>query len=302
MSVRPALAETIFRRARRAAGDPSRRAGRAGDPDHRLALLAGGDEPALVRRALAPRAHVDRHRGRRGRRGAARAAWACSPQDTPVVITPTGILRRATPADVRRAARADLPARARLHLRPGRRRQRPCRSRSGGLRRLGGPQHGLPRCGRDRRPGRCELADRELRGLPERHLRRRPDLAHGRPGAAARGPAERALRGRGPARRRQLPRGRPQGRQRDPHARGDRRLGGARTGAWPSKNLERFEGAGVYYAATDLEARVCDRRARDGRRRRQLGRAGRDLPRPERLRRDDRDPPREPRRRRCRSI
>jgi thioredoxin reductase (NADPH) len=33
---------------------------------------------------------------------------------------------------------------------------------------------------------------------------------------------------------------------------------GARYRRLPVENLERFEGAGVYYAATDLEARVCD--------------------------------------------
>ncbi|HMD56759.1 MAG TPA: FAD-dependent oxidoreductase [Solirubrobacteraceae bacterium] len=33
---------------------------------------------------------------------------------------------------------------------------------------------------------------------------------------------------------------------------------GARYQSLAAKNLERFEGAGVYYAATDLEARVCD--------------------------------------------
>ncbi len=35
---------------------------------------------------------------------------------------------------------------------------------------------------------------------------------------------------------------------------------GAAIGGWTSKISERFEGAGVYYAATDLEARVCDGR------------------------------------------
>src|SRR5207245_9663057 len=32
---------------------------------------------------------------------------------------------------------------------------------------------------------------------------------------------------------------------------------GARYRRLPVENLERFEGAGVYYAATDLEARIC---------------------------------------------
>ena len=33
---------------------------------------------------------------------------------------------------------------------------------------------------------------------------------------------------------------------------------GARYRRLAVEDLERFEGAGVYYAATDLEARVCD--------------------------------------------
>ena len=47
----------------------------------------------------------------------------------------------------------------------------------------------------------------------------------------------------------------------------------------PLENLSRFEGAGVYYGATLVEAQLCARRRRDRRRRRQLRRAGRGVPR-----------------------
>ena len=84
------------------------------------------------------------------------------------------------------------------------------------------------------------------------------------------------VRGRGPARRRGLPRGRARRRQRDLDARGDRRVGRAYR-RLEVDDLERFEGAGVYYAATELEARALPRLQRDRRGRRQLGRSGRDL-------------------------
>ena len=77
---------------------------------------------------------------------------------------------------------------------------------------------------------------------------------------------------------------------------------GARYRRLDVEDLERFEGAGVYYAATDLEARVCDGSAGARDRRRQLRRTGRDLPRPEQLRRHDRDPPRRPHPDACRST
>ena len=55
---------------------------------------------------------------------------------------------------------------------------------------------------------------------------------------------------------------------------------GARYQRLAVDDLERFEGAGVYYAATDLEARICGGARRDRGRRRQLGRPGRHLPGP----------------------
>ena len=51
----------------------------------------------------------------------------------------------------------------------------------------------------------------------------------------------------------------------------------------PVADLDRYEMAGVYYAATELEARMVHRRPDRRRRRRQLGRPGGDVPRREGL-------------------
>ena len=95
----------------------------------------------------------------------------------------------------RRASRAHVPPGAGIHVRPRRGRERSRRPGGRGVRGLRGARHRLARRGLDRRPGGCELADRELRRVPERHLRRRARVACGHPGAAARRPAERSVRG-----------------------------------------------------------------------------------------------------------
>ena len=138
------------------------------------------------------------------------------PQDTPVVITPTGTLHHASAASLARTPRSHVPAQTRVHLRSRRRRQRTRRPGRRRIRRIRGPQHGLPRRRHRRRAGRRELAHRELRGLPQRHLRRRSHLQGSRAGAATRRATERAVRGRRAARRGQLPRRQAQRRQRDP--------------------------------------------------------------------------------------
>ncbi len=99
----------------------------------------------------------------------------------PVVITPDG---EPLIEPVRR--RTGLPGRPGHHaveglLRPRRDRRRPGRPRRRGVRRLRGAAHRTGRAHRHRRPGRAELADRELPGLPGRGVRRAAD----RPGAAA---------------------------------------------------------------------------------------------------------------------
>ena len=82
----------------------------------------------------------------------------------------------------------------------------PGRARRRGLRRLRGPAHRAGRARGARRPGRPELADRELPRLPERALGRRPRAPRARPGAplrrraAARPGGRPALEARGPQR------------------------------------------------------------------------------------------------------
>ncbi len=77
---------------------------------------------------------------------------------------------------------------------------------------------------------------------------------------------------------------------------------GARYRRLAVENLERFEGAGVYYAATDLEARVCDGASvlviGGGN---SAGQAALFLAQ-QQLRRSDRDQARGPERRRCPST
>ena len=55
---------------------------------------------------------------------------------------------------------------------------------------------------------------------------------------------------------------------------------GARYNRLPLDRLTEFEGVGVYYAATQMEAQACGGRPGGHRRRRQLGRPGRAVPRP----------------------
>ena len=63
----------------------------------------------------------------------------------------------------------------------------------------------------------------------------------------------------------------------------------------PLDDLDRFDGAGVYYAATELEAQTCAVGTGGRGRGRQLRRSGRGLPGPTWLTGDDLHPPRRPR-------
>ena len=129
------------------------------------------------------------------------------------------------------------------------------------------------------RTGRLELEDRELPRLSHRHL------GPGARGARLHAGAE--VRRAGDDREgRQTARLRPQAvRHRD-------RRRSARAGAHrhhrdrrrvpassPLENLSQFEGAGVYYGATFIEAQLCARRRGDRGGRRQLGRPGRGVSR-----------------------
>ncbi len=121
------------------------------------------------------------------------------------------------------------------------------------------------------------------------------DVARRDPGAATRRAAERAVRGRRPAGRARASTSWSSPTGARSRAAAVIVASGARYQRLAVDDLERFEGAGVYYAATDLEARHLRRRRRRRRRWRQLGGPGRDLPRAAGLRRLDRDPRRRPR-------
>ena len=138
------------------------------------------------------------------------------------------------------------------------RRRRAGRAGGRGLRRVRGAGRAGAREHRARRAGRHQLAHRELPRLPHRHLR---------PGAGrARAHAGREVRRRGRHRpHRRPPRLRQPALSRSiwPTARW---CGRARSSSPPARkyrkldlpSLARFEGAGVYYSATHLEAQLCE--------------------------------------------
>src|SRR5256884_985042 len=230
-----------------------------------------GPEPGAV-----PLVQLRRARGGAAARGGARGR--------PVAAGGDHAGRR--PADRADRCRAGLPGRPGHHavqglLRPDRDRRRPGRPRRRGVRRPGRAAHPAGRAHRHRRPGRAELADRELPGLPRRGVRRAAD----RPGAAAssqvrgRG-ADHADRGR-PGRVRLGPPGSVRGRQRDRRAHdhpGDRGDLPAASGARPGQP-DRARGVLRIRAhrGLGLPGTRCLHRRRG-----ELGRAGRRLPVPAR--------------------
>src|SRR2546429_424780 len=230
-----------------------------------------GPEPGAV-----PLVQLRRARGGAAARGGARGR--------PVAAGGDHAGRR--PADRADRCRAGLPGRPGHHavqglLRPDRDRRRPGRPRRRGVRRPGRAAHPAGRAHRHRRPGRAELADRELPGLPRRGVRRAAD----RPGAAAGG----QVRGRGadhpdrgrPGRVRLGPPGSVRGRQRDRRAHdhpGDRGDLPAASGARPGQP-DRARGVLRIRAhrGLGLPGTRCLHRRRG-----ELGRAGRRLPVPAR--------------------
>ena len=170
--------------------------GRACRADHRLAVLARGDGAARVRRPVRAPAHLDRHRGRGRRRRDARRAWGSAARTRPVVITTTGVLRHPTPGEF--AEHLGLT----FHPAPGYMFDLVVvgSGPAGLAAAVYGASEGLDTVSLDarrhRRPGRRELAHRELRRVPERHLRRGARVARRHPGAAARRAPELAVRGR----------------------------------------------------------------------------------------------------------
>ena len=187
------------------------------------------------------------------------ASMGLRPSDTPVVITPTAVLRHPTPGEF--AEHLGLT----FHPVPGYMFDLVVvgSGPAGLAAAVYGASEGLDTVSLDavgdRRSGGRELAHRELRRLPERHLRRGARRPRRDPGAAARRPP-RTRRARSPACAStdgfhvvvladgsEIP------------CRTVIVASGARYQRLAVDDLERFEGAGVYYAATDLEARICSR-------------------------------------------
>ena len=142
--------------------------------------------------------------------------------------------------------------------RPRRHRRRPRRTRGRGLRGVGGPGRARRRVDRARRAGRLELAHRELPRVSHGRLRAGPGEQRAPAGAEVRRRARRRADGGG-------------ARVRTPHASGRPRRRGvacrrersssrrACSTASPTfPNLARFEGVGVYYGATPVEALLCE--------------------------------------------
>ncbi len=203
---------------------------------------------------------VARPRGRRGGRRAAARARRSRRTRRRSCIAAGGVLRNPTNAEL--AAMLGLGARGAppRDVRPGDRRRRTGRAGGGRLRRLGGARHAGDRRGRVRRPGEHLGADRELPRLPDRHLRQRAGRARdrcrrGKFGARLVVPAPGAD---APRRRRTAT-----SRSSSPTATtvngrdDDRRDRRPATAGSTSPDLERFEGGGVFYAATQAEAQLC---------------------------------------------
>ena len=225
MSTKPELSDLIFRAfvARREllrTGD-----GAARHPDHRLSLLTGGDGAARFRRT---------RRGSRTRGSISRTSttppcsWRASalrPRDVPVVITPDrACCARATPGEFAQHLGLTYRAVPGLPGRPRRRRHRPGRTGGRGLRRVAKGSTPSRSTRSRRRPGRRELAHRELRRLSRTASRARissraPRSRRMRLGARLNAPCEVG----GLRIEQRLPRRRARRRQRDPDPRGDRR-------------------------------------------------------------------------------
>ncbi|SRR6266852_7990200 len=141
------------------------------------------------------------------------ASMGLRPVDTPVVVTPTAVMRHPSPADLAAEfglAYQPVPGRVFDLVIVG----PDCGTGPAGLaasvlRGVGRPRHGLLRRRRGRRAGGCRLAHRELRRVSQRHLRCRTDRSYRHPGAAPRSSPRQPERGDRAPHRAGLPRGRP---------------------------------------------------------------------------------------------
>ena len=179
-----------------------------------------------------------------------------SAADLPIAITPRGLLKRATPGELayQLGLTVDsLPERCYDVVVVG-------AGPAGLAASVYAASEGLRTLTVDavaaRRSGRHQLADRELPRVPDRHLGSGPGDTGLDPGAEVRRRHHEPVRGHVAAGRRRAHRR---------HAVGRLQVAGravvAATGAHyrklPVAGLERYEMAGVYYAATELEARMC---------------------------------------------
>ena len=258
MSSKPDLADTIFRafdRSARAAATGERRRRRCGSS-------ARGTRARRWRSARSRSAPGSPTRGSTSRTPTTSTVLLASmgfrPVDTPVVITPTGVLAAPDARRVRRAPRPHVPRRcpgtcstssSSAPARPG--------SAAAVYGASEGPRHGLARRGRRSAARRARArASRTTSGSrtasPARSSRPRRD-----PGAAARRAAQRAVRSRRPAQRETGSTWSCSADGSEIPCRTVIVASGARYQRLAVDDLERFEGAGVYYAATDLEARIC---------------------------------------------
>ena len=230
--------------------------GRRHAPDRRVRVHAGVHGAARVRGAQPAAPPLDRRRCPRRRRlrprGPRRDRRRPAARDHRARHPQAGHPRRprVPPGhDRRRAARA--------LLRPGRRRCRAGRAGRVGLRRVRGTADPHGRRRRGRRAGGHELPHRELPGLPDRHLRPGPRHPGVHPGPEVRRRDHQPLRGDLARRRRRARRGHAVRRHAGRRPRARRGHAARTTGSSRSSGLERYEMAGVYYAATELEARRC---------------------------------------------
>ena len=186
------------------------------------------------------------------------------PDELPLMVCPNGtVLKRPTDAEAGDVPRHHARARSRQALRRGGGRRRAGRARRRRLCRVGRPVGAGARPARLRRPGGSLGPDRELSRLSDRHLRPGAGRARLQPGAEVR------RRGRDPARGRAA-------RLRRTGAAAARPLrleladgaavqartvvvaSGARYRRPDIPNLASFEGAGVSYWASPVEARLCE--------------------------------------------
>ena len=247
-----------------ARGPARRLAGRrACSPTPRRASSATASRPPRTTRATSSPATASRTSGSTStatpRRGGCSTSPASARDRLPAVFLRDGDGARG--ADAARAGRrgsaSPTQAGARL-LRPGHRRRRPGRPRRRGLRRLRGAAHRARRARGARRPGRPELADRELPRLPERPLGRRPRPPRARPGAplrrrAADGAARStALEARGPQRVVRARR-----RRASSPATACSIATGVAYRRLDAPGVEALDGRGVYYGASLVEAEAC---------------------------------------------